>query len=411
MKERPTKVSTKACKNSAFIEESKEWCEVAGAPDSSSDDTIRGEQTISFKRSRQLKIGSPSIAEWSYIVGLYFADGNRDQCCSYRVRFSLQGNEEAVARKITEILEKAGFHPRIIVGESGVDDIIVRTYSKSLFEYLPDKRVLVNDETMRQRFFQENRLFSTDAGIPFLAGLIDGDGCCPVRVIRRSSPVGLVSKWNWSFEQARLPFLIEYIVKFVESFAPKSINVLVKKGGRKRVVYFRKSATIALLHLGIAKYSWKANSWIEAIGKFQKESLSYHTTGRIARMFGVSSELVMKWIKTGVLECSTSLTRDRRKRRWCYVSNLELDKFKSEFLERKTRTESVKNNGEKLTDVAKALGVKYHSIYGAYRRGEIHATLVHDSGHPHTYLIIPKQEVEYLKKRYAGKKTTADILQ
>jgi len=337
-----------------------------------------------------------SNADWNYLLGMYFADGNRGR--KYEIKFCLQGNEGDIAEKVTQLLKRTGLSPHTVFGESGKDDIILRVYSTRLVDLLPNKKTMMSDPDAREEFFDENKLFTVENGIPFLAGLLDGDGCCPVFLRKRHGARGEIDKWGWSFRQTRLPFLIDYVTTFVHSIAPNSLRVTTQEGGRKQTIRFRKPATIALLDAGLAMYSCKVARWCEKTTKIAYHVADYITTGEAARILNVSDSTVRKWISTGKLK-SCPESDYMTERHWKHVSREELERFREKINEQAKIIESAKKNSVRLADVAKTLGVSYSKLYNQYRQGQLQATLIRQMGSVHTYLVMQSSEAQRLMNR------------
>jgi hypothetical protein len=96
--------------------------------------------------------------------------------------------------------------------------VIVVVDSKSLYEFLPDKRALL--ERGAEQFLVESGVRTAELGTAFAAGLMDGDGHCNVRTTRKGNRAfAWVNPWNWHFTQKKLPFLADYLLGLVESVA------------------------------------------------------------------------------------------------------------------------------------------------------------------------------------------------
>jgi hypothetical protein len=141
------------------------------------------------RRCLELLVDALSGEEWSYVLGLFFADGwcsvtkyRRGVGSRYPVGFDLQGGEGELAYKLIALLRRAGLNPRKVTGRQGKDMIEVVMASKPFLYFLPDKKNLSDNAVARRAFFERNKLYDIRFGIPFLAGLLDGDGSCSVRV-------------------------------------------------------------------------------------------------------------------------------------------------------------------------------------------------------------------------------------
>jgi len=176
-------------------------------------------------RLHELHVEALSPEEWNYVRGLFFADGSafvsldKHGWKKYRVLFFLQGNEGEIVERLVSMLRRAGMNPCVMYPR-GAYSIVVETVSKVLFGFLPDRAALKRDAGTRERFFSEHKLRELSEGIPFVAGLIDGDGSTRVYTkFRRKGkkPFRDVQQWRWSFSQCKFRFLVYYLKEFVDS--------------------------------------------------------------------------------------------------------------------------------------------------------------------------------------------------
>jgi hypothetical protein len=185
-------------------------------------------------REKPLNVDALSREEWNYIRGLFLADGSssihtdKKRGRRFRVGFCLQGNEEGIVERLVKMMKKVGMNPCVMFPK-GKDEIVVEIVSKALFRFLPCKSTLKSSDDAREEFYDENDLYDAANGIPFLAGLLDGDGTLKVYVERgRSTGVGFlgdVALWTWSFTQRRYPFLANYVKTFVNSLSSGTAQI------------------------------------------------------------------------------------------------------------------------------------------------------------------------------------------
>jgi hypothetical protein len=127
-----------------------------------------------------------SNEEWNYLYGLFLADGYSDvyqykgRWWSYRIRFFLQGDQMEKAYKVERLLRKTGLNPHI-ERDAVKDVIVVRVYSISL-HFFPNGEFLKGDPVYGEEFSNHHELLVPDKGMPFIAGLLDGDGRCQARI-------------------------------------------------------------------------------------------------------------------------------------------------------------------------------------------------------------------------------------
>jgi transposase-like protein len=368
-----------------------------------------------FSWFRELKVDALSAEEKAYLLGLYFADGCADAGRRsgggrrWRVRFFLQGNEKELADRAVELLSKLGLRPRFDKPRKGEWMLTVRVLSKALFNFLPDKQLLVDDTVVRDKFLAENGLSGVEEGIPFLAGLLDGDGFCQVSVEKKVHRAGAVNFWKWGIGQDRCMFLLDYVKRFVQLLTKdeRSVSVEVARTGRHRVC-IRKAGVVALLNSGIGEYSWKASRWLRQVAEIQGERMNYLTTGQVAAVFGVCREYVRSQLEAGKLRFvrgtgkarETGVSASKFGFRY-FIPVEEAKRFGEKLREDREKSDNVKREGVTLKDLAKLLGVPWNTLRRWRRRGLIQGTVLREmgKGHRRRFLVIPWDEVERLKRK------------
>jgi transposase len=356
-------------------------------------------------RLHELHVEALSPEEWNYIRGLYLSDGSasishvKNGGRKYRVSFCLQGNEEKIVEKLVEMLRRAGMNPWVMF-PSRTYQIVVEMVSKVLFGFFPRKDTLKHSVEMRERFFDENSLHSLDNGIPFLAGLLDGDGTLKVYVEKgRTSGAGFlgdVAQWTWSFTQRRYPFLAQYVKEFVNSLVSDSAQIYKCSNGTL-LVPIRKPGAEALLHAGIAKYSWKVVNWLEMVAKVRGERKEFYTTKKIANMFHVSVPTVIGWIESGRMSCRRGTKHFARR----YVHAEEVERFKKHFQEVEDRAHRIRAEGAvTIPEASRLLGVREATIKNWCYVRWIRAERVREPrGQRWRSLLISRGEVERIRRK------------
>jgi hypothetical protein len=249
-----------------------------------------------------MNVGVLSYEERAYLLGLFLADGNMTRVKhSARVIFSLASNEEALAERVFGMLGRLGFHPNIKVYSGDRNYIAARVYGVDLLSYFPDKKSLLSlDAEALENWFRCEGLWG-ELGIPFLAGLVDGDGYVSAKYDRRS--IFPCVEVCWSFVQKELGFLIDFIIRYVERLTPHGVGVYVRKGGKGRIVNFSTSGREALLSRGMAKWSWKV-SWCTTKTEKMRQQVAdlrsrFYTTPQVACRLHVSRATVLWWCNHG----------------------------------------------------------------------------------------------------------------
>ncbi len=247
-------------------------------------------------------------------------------------------------------------------------------------------------------------MLSVENGVPFLAGLLDGDGHCGVHVSRDRL---LCASWDWRFAQSALLFLTDYVQRFLQRFDENSVRVTrtIRRDGRVETqVKFRRRVVEALLRSGIAKWSWKAAQFLKGPAKFRGEREKYLTVGEVARLLNVSVWSVKRLVDLGEVKCLRKGRTSRKLRdlSWRYIPVDEVEEFRKRYDEDKEKVERVKRDGVKLLDVAKMLGGAsagslYFSLWKMHRHRKLHATMVKE-GRGRGYLVVPMDEIERLRR-------------
>jgi hypothetical protein len=294
-------------------------------------------------RCRELRVDALSAEEWNYLRGLFLADGcsyRKSVECSYHVKFFFQGDEGELTRRVVEMTRRVGLNPHVLT-DSRKDMVTVDVLSKSLLSFLPTKMRLLLDDGERARFFEGNGLYDVKGGIPFLAGLLDGDGSCWVTMQR--CRFEYLNKWNWNFAQGKYLFLVDYVRRFVESLAEGGVAERIRSNGVVEL-HFRKAGIIALLNAGISNSSWKVARWVERCAAFESERVRYYSAHQVARLFGVSNNFVIRrLLRGGKMRYERGYVRGSEAGTCYYIPVEEVEKFRVRFLERKERlTEAYK---------------------------------------------------------------------
>ncbi|WXG43610.1 MAG: helix-turn-helix domain-containing protein [Promethearchaeati archaeon SRVP18_Atabeyarchaeia-1] len=355
--------------------------------------------------TRCLNITALSKKELAYLLGLYIADGYshlgkktmRRKSHSYRVGFCLNIDELELARRIAGLLRRIASNPQIHK-DKRKDMWIVLTYSKALFQFLPRKSALRDSPDAVNRFLEENKLASVECGIPFIAGLIDGDGNCQVCVEKgeKKPCFGAIGQWKWSITQSRYLFLIGYAKGFVECLAPASTRVRVRSNG-PTVLYIRKLGIIALLDAGIAEFSYKAVDWLKRVDECRSERRGYLTTGQVARMLNVSYLTVERWIKSGrIRHLRKKLALGKSSLSWYYIPVDEAKRVEQEALIEEDKTKRIRRHGVRLMNLAGMLGISYPSLLRWHQQGKLETAFVREGSLK--YLVVQQSEIARLER-------------
>lgn len=294
----------------------------------------RVEKLKAGRAPHHVNINALSPSDWSYIYGLYFTDGN--VCRGYHVRFCLQGNEEQIAQRVAEMIQRIGLKPTIS-RHSKKDMIVVQSYSKQLADFLPDKEKILNNMALADEYMRKNNL---TLDLSFCAGLIDGDGMCKAYEVKsRSKRRGSFGTINveWTFSQTKFPFLRKVFRDFVEFLAPKSTTEIYARG-RVEGVRVNTRGRKALLESGLANRSWKASEFGELF----------------SRLVGKHKRKRAEWAKR------------------------------------------IDNSGMRIKVVSRELDIPYKTLITWKQRGKLRTTLVYEGGGMGK-LIVPRDEVDRIR--------------
>jgi excisionase family DNA binding protein len=294
------------------------------------------------KKPVELKAKALSSAEWNYLRSLFLTDGSAKLGLSrvkkrnrvyphYGVYFYLQGNEGELARRVQWLLARAGLKSRLDKDPSK-EMLVVSVFSKSLFNFLPRVETLKRDIQVRDSYFEECGLLTSEGGVPFLAGLIDGDGGCNATVRVKRNGLPYVEK-SWRFSQHKLPFLVDYVERIMQSvICPKERSTSTHLDPHRNswspnpisVVSFLRAGVDALLAAGISNYSWKVSRWLKRVEELCKWRGSYLTTSEAAKLLNVDVTTIRSWVVAGKLRHSL------RRGHWSYVPVEEVERLKKE---------------------------------------------------------------------------------
>jgi excisionase family DNA binding protein len=291
-----------------------------------------------------LRVEALSLGEWNYLRGLFLTDGRAKLGLSrvkkrnkiyphYGIYFYLQGNEGELARKVQWLLARAGLKSRLDK-DPCKNMLVVSVLSKALFNFLPTTQTLERDLKARNQFFDDSGLTTVKGGVPFLAGLMDGDGGCHVYTRVKRNGLPYLEK-SWRFSQYKFQFLIDYIETIMRSIVSSdgrstSRYLDAHKGSWSPnplpVISFLRNGIDALLALGIDKYSWKVCRWLKRTEELSRWKSSYLTAPEAAKLLHVDRATIRAWIET------RKLKNTLRRGRWFYIPVGEVERLKKDVI-------------------------------------------------------------------------------
>ncbi|WXG42587.1 MAG: hypothetical protein WED04_00510 [Promethearchaeati archaeon SRVP18_Atabeyarchaeia-1] len=339
--------------------------------------------------------------ERAYLLGLYFADGylkKRQGVSTQIVGFSLQGNEKVIASRVFEMLKRAGLIPHMYSIRRG-RAIEVWSTGVNVISFFCDKTAVTSlDSHAGLRW-----MISKGLEIPFIAGLIDGDGNVTAKLdgLRRSIFGWL--KVEWSFSQTTFPFLVDFISDYTNRLVAGGASVSISRRGG-RTVSILSFGRDALVRGGISRFSWKVANGLQQVERIRAKLESWRseflTPREVAGRLGLSSTTVIKWCKigcvrrVGVRSCdSAEALHDRY-----LIPADELDRLEKDLVRRAKEVARIKNKGMEFAEVAKTLAIPRGTLSRWHCEGKVQASLVEEGrGSKHRYLVVPRDEVERLK--------------
>lgn len=240
--------------------------------------------------------------EKAYLLGVYLTDGymRKRHRPTHELKIYLQGNEIEIADKIMNMFRRSGLNPRLEKNPREYELTVIVT-AKNLVSLFPEKKKLFSLPASKLRRWAIGERLYNDLGIPFIAGLLDGDGSCYVGY-DRSCLLNISAKW--SLYQSKCQFLSVYLKEYVNKLVLGGSTLAhIKCRGRKEaaMVTILKSGRDVLLRNGIAKWSFKVNRFVdryEAINKQKLElSSSFLRTGQVAIRLNVSAKTIENWCR------------------------------------------------------------------------------------------------------------------
>jgi hypothetical protein len=260
---------------------------------------------------RDVKFDLLSLEEKAYLLGLYLTDGctRRKKGVPSGVAFFLGRDEEELAQKVAGIFRRLGLNPKVhLPNGRGWRCIVLDVSGKGLFPTFPDKSRFVSKclgNTDVKKWLSEEG-FEGELGIPFIAGLLDGDGCLRVSY-RKVGSFGSVIK-DWFFSQRTCPFLIDYLTKYLNLFlaTPDRATITRDKKTGVRIVTISASSREALLEKNIANFSFKVVKWNEKLEllttKLHDLKAKFCTTTQLAKRLQVDRTTVHLWCGKGCVK-------------------------------------------------------------------------------------------------------------
>jgi hypothetical protein len=219
----------------------------------------------------------------------------------WRVSFYLAGNEGELVEKVSGYLRLFGWKPEVRPPVK-CNYFTVRVSGSRSTPPFPDKKQFLSPDFDVWAWLSGEGL-DGKLSVPFVAGLLDGDGYCRASFHGRGA-FGHVDA-RWSFTQKNYPFLAEFLLRYLGGVSPRSS---VEAKGRRGVheVLVLSAGRRALLERGIAKWSFKVAKFLdgfEVLKRRVEEARSrFLTPNQVAKKLHVDCTTVLRWCRLGFVK-------------------------------------------------------------------------------------------------------------
>jgi hypothetical protein len=252
-----------------------------------------------------------SADERAYLLGLYLADGTRSRRSKSTelVEFGLQGDEGEIARRVAEMLRRCGLNAHVYsLRKAWMFDVCASGVNLSLF--FPDKTDVGVDWCSGPVGSALKWVISQTLEVPFIAGLVDGDGSATAKLQSREGCFFGKMQVQVAFSQTTFPFLVDFVHEYVNRLVaggaslPDDADKWQSKTGRRVSILAR--GREALIRSGITKWSFKFTRLLSEVerlrGEVAKLMSRYLTLRELAHTLGVGNTTVWRWCKKGKLK-------------------------------------------------------------------------------------------------------------
>jgi excisionase family DNA binding protein len=245
--------------------------------------------------------------ERAYLLGLYFTDGYLERISkfSHALYIGLQVNEEEIANRVSKMLERSGLTPRIYSLRL-TKGIILYASAANLVSLLGEKKGVASmGDSPTLEWMVSNGL-----EIPFIGGLIDGDGSATVKLLSQEGCFFGKMQVQVSFAQISFPFLVDFVHEYVNSLVtggaslPNDSAKWRRKTGKRVSILAR--GREALASSGILSWSFKFMRLTKEVeqlrAKIAESKSKYLTLRQLAHRLGVGNSTVWRWCKEGKIK-------------------------------------------------------------------------------------------------------------
>nr|MDO8100551.1 helix-turn-helix domain-containing protein [Candidatus Njordarchaeota archaeon] len=332
---------------------------------------------------------------------MYFSDGylRKRTKSTHNLLFSLQGDEDDIVKRIVEMFRRSGLNPTIDTTRGKVNEYRVEVVATNILSFFPDKNEFLSLDASALKNWIVHEGLGGKLGVPFIAGLLDGDGSC--RVESRSSIFGSI--WmNWRFRQKKYPFLVDFLGQYINSLAVEGVSVSSKGG--ELTARILTSGRDALIKAEIMKWSSKVVGCLKKYEKLKRQISDlrsrFYTAAEVARRLKVDGSSVLKWCRLGYIK-HLRIRNIPSRLRYCYIIPVEeVQRLELEVGMSKSGLGRLMTSKGHITvkQVAHALGVGYQSVYRFIKTGKLNDVPFSTLGGVKKHLI-PAEEVDrYLRE-------------
>nr|MDO8099416.1 helix-turn-helix domain-containing protein [Candidatus Njordarchaeota archaeon] len=342
--------------------------------------------------------------ERAYLLGLYFTDGSLcHEKSSYRVQFYFGNSETRLAERTIVLLKRLGLNPKMS-RPKGRNYLAVRASASNLVSFFPEKDRFLTPKPNEAHGWARYERLEGNLGIPFIAGLLDGDGYLRIAYDKRSI-LGIDK--CWSFAQVKFKFLADFLVDYVKKLATRGTRVSMMGNGRINVTILA-SGEKALLQKGIEKWSVKVADWARKLEKMKSKILTlrsrFHTVPEAAYKLGVARASMLLWCRRGIVRhlCIRSYRRVREIRSLSLIPAEEIERLRAFLAENEYKAKGSSHKLLTVIEATKLLKLCRSRIEECCKNGELKAVSLSTIGGDKKYLI-PIEEVKrfVLHKRRA----------
>jgi hypothetical protein len=337
-----------------------------------------------------------------YLLGLYFTDGCKVLA---GITFTLASYEREIVDRIAKLFEQIDLSPKVYTHAGQANCIRVCVNNVRLRSCFPDKNVFLSLELNNSqviKWINRERL-ETHLGVPFVAGLMDGDGFIDARVEYGHTIFGSLHSY-WTFFQMNYPFLVDFVKRYVELLAPGGAAFNRVKQGK--LVNISARGREALLAKGIAIWSVKVRKWSDKVERLRKMisdlRAGFLSPASVAVRLrqAVNRCTIREWCDRGYLKHIRIRAVARGPFKYLIPSS-EVERLNDEIRKSRKYEESMLLAGECLTEqlTARVLGVKPETVYHYCYRGMLRNIPLSTLGGKRSSLIPLKEVQKWIQKR------------